>query len=93
VIYEHGESWWNDINWEKLLIHPPELSGYPNSSHLVLKQMKMAKEMINFFLTKHLFRTSKGSLTCHKILQHEANNFTSPPNKGVLRIFIALGRV
>jgi hypothetical protein len=27
--YEHGEPWCNDINREKLLIHPPELSGNP----------------------------------------------------------------
>jgi hypothetical protein len=27
VIYERGESWWNDIDRGKLLIRPPELSG------------------------------------------------------------------
>jgi hypothetical protein len=31
VIYEHGETWWNDINRGRLLIRPPELSGNPTS--------------------------------------------------------------
>jgi hypothetical protein len=43
-------------------------------------------------------QTSKGYLTCRKILRHGANGFTSPPKEDVLRIFIAvkyfsLGRV
>jgi hypothetical protein len=33
---------------------------------------------------------SKCYLTYRKILQHEADWFTSPPKEGVLRIFIAL---
>jgi hypothetical protein len=32
------------------------------------------------------------SFTCRKIL-HMASGFTSPPKKGVMRIFIAFGRV
>jgi hypothetical protein len=32
----------------------------------------------------------KGSLTCHKILRHGADGFTSPPKEVVLRIVIAL---
>jgi hypothetical protein len=28
--------------------------------------------------------------TRHKILEHGANSFTSPPKEGVLRIFVAL---
>jgi hypothetical protein len=31
-----------------------------------------------------------GYLTCRKILRHETSDFTPPPKKGVLRIFIAL---
>jgi hypothetical protein len=31
VIYKHGETWWNDIDWEKLLIRLPELSDIPTS--------------------------------------------------------------
>jgi hypothetical protein len=31
VIYEHVESWMNDIDRGKLLIHPSELSGNPTS--------------------------------------------------------------
>jgi hypothetical protein len=31
----------------KFLIHPPELSGSPTSSHLVAEQEKLAKEIIN----------------------------------------------
>jgi hypothetical protein len=45
-----------------------------------------------FCLTKYLFHTSKGSLSCRKIVQHGADGFTSPPKEGVLRIFIALKR-
>jgi hypothetical protein len=38
----------------KLVIRPPELSGYLNSSHLVAKQEKLAKEM-NFALRSITF--------------------------------------
>jgi hypothetical protein len=34
--------------------------------------------------------TTQGLLTCHKILWHEADGFTSPPKEGMLRIFIVL---
>jgi hypothetical protein len=30
-IHEHGEPCWNDVDREKLLIHPPKLSGNPTS--------------------------------------------------------------
>jgi hypothetical protein len=45
-----------------------------------------------FCLTKHLSHTSKGSLTCRKILRHGTEGFTSPPKEDVLQIFIALAR-
>jgi hypothetical protein len=47
-------------------------------------------ETNKFCLTKNLFHTSKGSLTCRKILRHGADSFTYPPKERVLRIFIAL---
>jgi hypothetical protein len=34
VIYEHEETWWNDIDRRQLLIRPQELSGNPTSSRL-----------------------------------------------------------
>jgi hypothetical protein len=43
-----------------------------------------------FCLRKHLFHTSKDSLTCCKILRHGADGFAFHPKEGVLRIFIAL---
>jgi hypothetical protein len=46
VIYEHGKSPWK-IDTEKLLIHPPQLSGNSTSSHLATKQ-DTAKEIMNF---------------------------------------------
>jgi hypothetical protein len=42
------------------------------------------------YSSEYLFHTSKGSLTCHKILQHGTDGFTPPPKEGVLRISIAL---
>jgi hypothetical protein len=39
---------------------------------------------------EYLCHTTKGSLKCHKILRHWADGCTSPPQEGVLRIFIAL---
>jgi hypothetical protein len=44
VIEEHGEPWWNDDDREKLLIHPPELSGNPTSSHLIASRRDGQKE-------------------------------------------------
>jgi hypothetical protein len=31
MIYEHGKSWWNNVNRRKLLLRPPELSGNPTN--------------------------------------------------------------
>jgi hypothetical protein len=69
VTYEHGEPWWNYINRGELLICQPELSGNPTSSHLVAKQEELTKEITNLALRSISFHTSKGSLTCHKILR------------------------
>jgi hypothetical protein len=43
VTYEHGEPWWNDTDGRKVLIRPPELSGNPTSSHLVVNQKELGK--------------------------------------------------
>jgi hypothetical protein len=43
-IHENVQPWWNDDR-EKHLIHAPELSGNPTSSHLVAKQEELVKEM------------------------------------------------
>jgi hypothetical protein len=48
VIYDHGETWLNDINTGKLQICPPELPGKPTSSHLVAKREELAKKVMNF---------------------------------------------
>jgi hypothetical protein len=53
-------------------------------------QEELAKEIMNLALRSIFIHTSKGCLTCRKILQHGADGFTSPPKKGLLRIFIAL---
>jgi hypothetical protein len=50
VIYEHKEPWWNDIDKGILQIRPPELSCKPANSHLVAKQEKLLKEMMNLVL-------------------------------------------
>jgi hypothetical protein len=47
----------------KLLIRPPEIFVNFTGSHLVAKEEKLAKEMINFYLTKYLFYASKDLLT------------------------------
>jgi hypothetical protein len=54
VICGHREPQWNDIGRGKLLIHPPELSENPTSSHLVVNQEELGKENYEFGLTKYL---------------------------------------
>jgi hypothetical protein len=49
VIYDQGEPWWNNIDREKLLIRPLELSGNPTSSHLVANQEKLGEVYDEFF--------------------------------------------
>jgi hypothetical protein len=46
--------------------------------------------MMNLALWSIFVHALKGSLTCHKILQHEADSFTSPPKEGMLWIFVTL---
>jgi hypothetical protein len=52
-------------------------------TYLVVKQEEMTKEMFDFAI-QYLFHTSKGSLTCRRILRHEADGITSPPKEVVL---------
>jgi hypothetical protein len=56
MVYEHGKPWWNDVDREKILIRPPEVSGNPTSSHLVESRKNGRKEWV-FGLEKNLFHT------------------------------------
>jgi hypothetical protein len=47
VIYQHGETWWNNIDRGKLL-RPPERSDNPTSSHQEAKQEELAKKKNEF---------------------------------------------
>jgi hypothetical protein len=59
-------------------------------SYLVAKHEELSKE-IRILSMKYFFHTSKGPLTCRKILQFEANNgFTSPLKEGMLWISLPL---
>jgi hypothetical protein len=85
-------AWRTMTEWHQqgsLPIRPPELSGNPTSSHLVVKQEVHAKEIMNFAVRSNI-NTLNGYLICHKILSHGASGFTFPPKEGVLRIFVAL---
>jgi hypothetical protein len=64
----------------------PEPSGNPTRSHISSSKAGGTGERNGFCLTKYLFHTSKGFLTYHNILSHGANGFTSPLEKGPLRI-------
>jgi hypothetical protein len=83
VIYEHEGPWWNDIDKEKILIRPPEISGNTNNSFLVAQQDELAKEITNFaFRSISFILRGVADATW-------ADGFTSPPKEGVLRIIIA----
>jgi hypothetical protein len=53
VIYEYGETWWNDIYRGKLLIRLTELSGNP-TSRVVCKAGRTDEGNYEFCLTKYL---------------------------------------
>jgi hypothetical protein len=63
-----------------------------NHGH-ISKARGSSKGNYEFCLPKYLFYTSKGSLTCRKILLHGADGFTSPLEECVLWIFITLSWV
>jgi hypothetical protein len=73
----------------KLLIRPPELSSNYTNSHLVANQEELGEENYEFSLRSIFVHTSKGFLTCRKMLRG-ASGFISPLTEGVLLIFIAL---
>jgi hypothetical protein len=74
---EYGDAWWNGIGMGKLLIRLPDLSGNHTSSHLVAEQDELAEEVLNLALRSIFVHTSKGRLTCCKILRLGADSFTS----------------
>jgi hypothetical protein len=85
--------WRATVEWCRQGKHPDSSIGalwqsYQQSS--CCKAGKTGKGNDKFCLTKYLFRISKGSLTCRKILRHGADGFTSAPKKGVLRILSPL---
>jgi hypothetical protein len=82
-VESHGGD--DDAGWGKLLPHPPELSGNATSSHLGASRRNGRSENFAYQYLKYV----KG-LTCCKLLRNGISGFTSPPKKGVLRIFIAL---
>jgi hypothetical protein len=85
--------WRTKVEWYRqrnLLIHPLELSGNPASSHLAENQEELGERNDKLRLRSIFVHISKRSFTCRKILLHGADGFTSAPNEGVLRIFIAL---
>jgi hypothetical protein len=90
VIYEHGERRWNCISGENLLIFPPEFSSNPTISHVETKQQEPGKKIMNLALRSIFVHSSKGFLTCRKILRNGAGGFTSIPKKSVMRILTAL---
>jgi hypothetical protein len=89
LIQEQGETWWNDIDRGKL-IRPPDLWQSYQHRRPVANQEKMPKKQINLALQRICVHTSKGSLTCRKILLVGVNGFTSPSKEVVLRIVIAV---
>jgi hypothetical protein len=74
VIYKHGELWWNDIDRGKL-VHQSSLAMITAESSSS-KAGGNGEGKINVCLTKYLFHSWKGSLTCCKILRHGADGFT-----------------
>jgi hypothetical protein len=72
----------------KFLIRLPQLCGNPTSSYQVAKQ-EMAKKIMNLAFKIYFFHVSKWGCTCHKILRHGADIFTTFLKEGTMRIFIA----
>jgi hypothetical protein len=74
------DSWF--IYQSSLVILPAELSSR--------QSRELAKEIMYLALRSICIHTSKGFLTCLKVLRHGADDFTSLPKKVVLRVFIVL---
>jgi hypothetical protein len=83
----------NTVTITDLLFVPHPSSNHSwliQHRHLVVKQEKLGEKWLWILPTKYLFHTLQGSLTSHKILWHEVDDFTFPPKEVVLWIFIAL---
>jgi hypothetical protein len=90
VTYEHGVPWWNNADRDNsLFIHQTSLA-FLSSQSSSGKATGTGEGSDEFCITKYLFHSSKGSLTCRKILWHGSGGFTSPPPEGVLRILMVL---
>jgi hypothetical protein len=72
-----------DNSW---LVHQSPLAVLPAETSGASRRNGWTSENFAYQYLKYL----KGSLTCHKMLQHGNSSFTSHPKEGVLRIFIAL---
>jgi hypothetical protein len=64
IIYEHGDSWWNDINRRKLLIHSPELLVILPAESSSSKQKEWAKEITNLYIMQALEGRGAAAPTC-----------------------------
>jgi hypothetical protein len=80
IISTKGKSWF--VHQSSWTILPAESSSS--------KQEGQVKEMMNLALRSIFVCTFQVIFTCHKILWHGANNFTSPTKEDTLWIFIAL---
>jgi hypothetical protein len=98
VIYVDGEPCWNNIGRGNLwFVHQSSLAVLSAESSSS-KATRTGEEIINLALQSIFVHTSKGFLTCRKILRHKFDGFASSPKEGVLRILsplknIAIGRV
>jgi hypothetical protein len=68
------------------LVHQSSLVVLPAETSVASGRNGGRSENFAYQCLKYL----SGFLTCHKILRHGTSDFTSHPEKGVLRIFIAL---
>jgi hypothetical protein len=87
IVHPPGDiwAWWNYID-----------RGSPDSSNRALWQFYQQSRSSktgrtdegndDFCLTKYLFHTSKGSLTCREMSRHGAGGCIPPSKEGVLRI-------
>jgi hypothetical protein len=94
IVHPPGDIWvWKTVvEWYQQRKAPDSSTralwqSYQQSS--ITKQKELAKEMMDLALRSILVHTWKGYLTCRKIFRHGADGFTSPPEEGVLRVFIA----
>jgi hypothetical protein len=66
IIYEHGESWWYDINSRKQLIPPHSSLAILWAETSRSKGEELTKEILNLALWIISVHIAKGSLTCRK---------------------------